>query len=65
MLWDKADHNRGYALTCQHVIDNDGKLFVGRGETKVGSPDTQQGSTTCKTDNIIGVYLDGAQHPRQ
>jgi hypothetical protein len=64
LLWDKNNHQRGYALTCQHVIDNNGELNIGRGGTKVGSPDAEKPSTTCKTDNIVGVYLDGEKTPQ-
>jgi hypothetical protein len=62
VLWDRDNHQRGFAVTCQHVIDADGQAFVERGETDVGSPDTSTKSTCCGTDNMIGVYLDG-EHP--
>jgi hypothetical protein len=59
LLRDKLKPDRGFALTCQHVIDGDGQLFIERGDTQVGSPNTSTKSTCCGTDNMIGVYLDG------
>jgi hypothetical protein len=62
LLWDAANHQRGYALTCQHVIDADGHAPAEPGDLDIGSPNTKTKSTCCSTDNMIGKYLEGS-HP--
>jgi hypothetical protein len=62
LLRDANNPQRGYALTCQHVMTGrDKTLPADPHKTQVGSPDTQKGSTTCKTDNIIGAFLGGEE----
>ena len=57
VLWDPNNHDVGYALTNQHVIDGDGALTVTKGTTEVGQPDGNTSSCCC--NDIIGVYAAG------
>lgn len=57
LLWDPNNHDIGYALTNQHVIDTDRELTVTVGTTEVGQPDGNTSSCCC--NDIIGVYAAG------
>jgi hypothetical protein len=67
MLWDTTEttdaqqHRRGFALTCQHVLDAEGQGSVGP-DTDAGVPDISTKSTCCGTDNLVGKYFVG-EHP--
>lgn len=58
LLWDPANHNVGYALTNQHVIDDNGQRTVLPGVTKVGQPSGDTKVSGCCED-FIGVYAGG------
>jgi hypothetical protein len=57
LLWDTNNHDVGYALTNQHVIDTDRALTVTVGTTEVGQPNGN--SSSCCCNDIIGVYAAG------
>jgi len=57
LLWDSNNHDIGYALTNQHVIDTDRAITVTVGTTEVGQPDGNTSSCCC--NDIIGVYAAG------
>jgi hypothetical protein len=56
MLWSTANHEVGFALTCQHVIDTDRTVTVALG-AQVGQPDGDTSSCCC--NDIIGGYAAG------
>jgi hypothetical protein len=57
LLWNTNNHDVGYALTNQHVIDVDRKFAVTLGVTEVGQPDGNDSSCCC--NDIIGIYAAG------
>lgn len=57
VLWDPNNHDIGYGLTNQHVIDGAGALTVTKGTTEVGQPDGNTSSCCC--NDIFGVYVAG------
>lgn len=59
VLWSPTNHDVGFALTNQHVIDGDGALTVTKGTTEVGQPDGNTSSSCC--NDIIGVYAAGEE----
>lgn len=57
LLWSPTNHEVGFALTNQHVIDGDRALTVTKGVTEVGQPSGNTSSCCC--NDIIGVYAAG------
>ncbi|MCE3555576.1 hypothetical protein LWC33_29545 [Pseudonocardia sp. RS11V-5] len=57
LLWLKSNHDVGYALTNQHVIDGAGLVAATKGSTEVGQPTSISSSSCC--NDIIGVYRAG------
>jgi len=57
LLWSADNHDVGYALTNQHVIDGPGLATVTKDKTEVGQPTSVSSSSCC--DDIIGVYAAG------
>jgi len=58
LMWDPANHDVGYGLTCNHVIDIPNIRPVTAGSTMVGQPSGISSFTEC-CDDIIGVYAGG------
>jgi hypothetical protein len=56
-LWDTANHEVGFGLTNQHVIDVIGTLAVTKGVSEYGQPDGDTSSCCC--NDIIGVWATG------
>jgi hypothetical protein len=58
LLWDKKNHEVGFALTAQHVVQPPDIRTVERNKTKLGQPKGTDGSSGYGND-IIGVWVEG------
>jgi hypothetical protein len=58
LLWDPTDHDAGYALTAQHVVDSICVPSLTKDVTRIGQPTGKDSCSHCCSD-VIGIYAGG------